>query len=520
MVSKLKNKNSLEYQLSLVSAPEDFPSELRTLSTLDSNLRCPVCKEYYQAPVIIHIQKCCHTFCSACIRTCFNNNSNNHKIGATGLGGVGNSQRCPICKVEAQEEKIKPVPTLEAAVIAWQDSRDQILKIITRNQFLESQFNNLPNATTSDISKPPKIINTVKKPDQPEPKTRAQKAKISAKRKSPEKADDSDDGIEVLDHDPTDPSAPVKCFMCSTQMLNSEMNAHITKCLDKTQISSSTKKVKTSHPFLLGTNNNNKPIQKRIPLPHFNSLKNKEIKVELSKHKLKSDGTPKIQIRRLSKYITLFNANLDASLPHQKTVEILKKELYEWESLQDLDSKLNGIDNERSYLKSNRDQFASLIDQASKSLQKHTTITQIDNNTSAPNLDPSSSSSSDDDDHPLEPHGSPQLEPNLDHNNHSTTQNLITQTIADQVPVSDPLPSPSHLDSRSRTETDDDHHHLDLESHTNHNPPHPDNSLPHSAQIHSEHKHSSITSPSHHLESTSITNTVDQIPPQLSSTLS
>ncbi|KAH9470454.1 hypothetical protein Pst134EA_007706 [Puccinia striiformis f. sp. tritici] len=414
-----------------------LPSELRTLSTLDSNLRCPVCKEYYQAPVIIHIQKCCHTFCSACIRTCFNNNSNNHKIGATGLGGVGNSQRCPICKVEAQEEKIKP----------------------------------------------------------------AQKAKISAKRKSPEKADDSDDGIEVLDHDPTDPSAPVKCFMCSTQMLNSEMNAHITKCLDKTQISSSTKKVKTSHPFLLGTNNNNKPIQKRIPLPHFNSLKNKEIKVELSKHKLKSDGTPKIQIRRLSKYITLFNANLDASLPHQKTVEILKKELYEWESLQDLDSKLNGIDNERSYLKSNRDQFASLIDQASKSLQKHTTITQIDNNTSAPNLDPSSSSSSDDDDHPLEPHGSPQLEPNLDHNNHSTT-------------------SESNHSNNCRSETDDDHHHLDLESHTNHNPPHPDNSLPHSAQIHSEHKHSSITSPSHHLESTSITNTVDQIPPQLSSTLS
>jgi hypothetical protein len=40
-MSSKTNKNSLQYQLSLV-APQDFPPELRALSTLDSTLRCPV----------------------------------------------------------------------------------------------------------------------------------------------------------------------------------------------------------------------------------------------------------------------------------------------------------------------------------------------------------------------------------------------------------------------------------------------------------------------------------------------
>ncbi|WAQ82790.1 hypothetical protein PtA15_3A154 [Puccinia triticina] len=383
------NKNSLQYQLSLVSAPEDFPPELSTLSGLDSALRCPVCKEFYQAPVIIHIQKCCHTFCSACIRTCFNNNSNNHKIGATGLGGVGNSQRCPICKVEAQEEKIKPVPTLESAVISWQDAREEIVRIIERNQSLESQLNELRSRCSADSNPPAeekngkqkKALHTIpqqqpeKRSGRPEPKTRAQKAKL--KRKSPEEPaqeDGSDDGIEILDHNPTDPSAPVRCPICSTQMLNAKMDSHLTACLteksrNQSQSAIPAKKLKTSHQR--GT----KPIQQRIPLPHFASLKNKDIKTELSKHDLRSDGTTSIQMRRLSRYITLFNANLDSNPLYQKSLESLRKELYEWETLQDsenfnLDKNRRKIfSNQTSYLKSNHSQFASLIEQASKSFQ-------------------------------------------------------------------------------------------------------------------------------------------------------
>lgn len=195
-----------------------------------------VCKDFYQAPVIIHIQNCCHTFCSACIRTCFNNNSNNHKIGATGLGGVGNSHRCPICKVEAQEEKIKPVPTMESAVINWQDAREQILKIIERAQSQESQLKELQSLAASSHSKqtalpttpaedtagrPRKTRNSILQQQQAEetsnqsgPKTRAQKARLAvvpSKRKPQEqsaRAGVSDDEIQELAFNPTDRKHP------------------------------------------------------------------------------------------------------------------------------------------------------------------------------------------------------------------------------------------------------------------------------------------------------------------------
>lgn len=91
--------------------------------------------------MLIHIPKCCHTFCSACIRTCFNQN-NHSKIGSAGLGGVGNSQRCPICKTEAHEEKIKPVPVLESVVASWQEARSEILRMIAQVTSLENQLLN------------------------------------------------------------------------------------------------------------------------------------------------------------------------------------------------------------------------------------------------------------------------------------------------------------------------------------------------------------------------------------------
>jgi|SRR5271169_4119184 len=51
-----------------VSDPSDWKSSaLPSLSSLDSTLRCLICKDFYTAPVIT---SCLHTFCSLCIRRC------------------------------------------------------------------------------------------------------------------------------------------------------------------------------------------------------------------------------------------------------------------------------------------------------------------------------------------------------------------------------------------------------------------------------------------------------------------
>jgi E3 ubiquitin-protein ligase RAD18 len=49
-----------------ISDPSDWKNtSLSGLYSLDSNLRCLICKDFYTAPVIT---TCLHTFCSICIR--------------------------------------------------------------------------------------------------------------------------------------------------------------------------------------------------------------------------------------------------------------------------------------------------------------------------------------------------------------------------------------------------------------------------------------------------------------------
>ncbi|MBW0522136.1 hypothetical protein O181_061851 [Austropuccinia psidii MF-1] len=423
----MKNlKNSVDHQLSLVSAPEDFPNHLRQLAALDSALRCPICKDFFQAPVIIHIPNCCHTFCSTCVRTCFNNNSNN-KIGATGLGGVGNSQRCPVCKTQAQVEKIKPVPTLEIAVTCWQDARTEIFKMITEIQSLklhlkdqsqisieskDIQFNSpSPKVSQRDASQVGSPTHSQRKADKNTGAPTQIKPALKRKLKdSPKSELDSESEIEFLGSNPADPNALVNCPICQTQMLNSRMDAHVTQCL--TGQRSSGKLSFGSLNKASGSVKGKKVLKRKtgdisedkIPFPHFASLKSKELKAELKKHGLSTEGTLTAQTRRLSRYITLYNANLDSNLAYRKSREIIRAELLEWEQLQELDNskrlKLTNegtfavevfegnrkkvITSEAEYLKKNQDQFTLLTAQAAKTFPTKKTqpnsCNQVDDN--------------------------------------------------------------------------------------------------------------------------------------------
>ncbi|CAH7677160.1 expressed protein [Phakopsora pachyrhizi] len=415
-------RNSFQNELLKVSAPEDFPSKLRNLGALDSTLRCPICKDFYQAPVIIHISNCCHTFCSACIRTCFNNNSD-MRIGASGLGGVGSSQRCPICKVAAQEEKIKPVPTLEAAVKVWEEARSEVFKLIEQVHSLSSQkietndpASQFSNETSSQAHRggfDSKLSKNYKENSpsgsgeaklessstrEPRP-TRVASQKASKKlekcssKQLTNRSSESDSDIELLD-----PKAIVDCFICGARLPNSSMDSHITKCLSGEGLRSGKLPFKSISSAKPSQKNNFKSTSRgtiagkrasqipenKIALPHLSSMKLKELKAELVKLKLSTDGPQNVLNRRLSRYITLFNANIDSDPIHRRTVESLKEELEEWERLQEIDAakrrKLNGeskfavehfighkrtvITSQAEYLQKNKDQFELLTARA------------------------------------------------------------------------------------------------------------------------------------------------------------
>lgn len=83
-------------------------TQLPFLAPVESALRCQVCKEFFNNPVIT---SCCHTFCSLCIRRC-----------------LSNEGKCPACRAPDQELKLRRNWVVQELVDAFQIARPSTLE--------------------------------------------------------------------------------------------------------------------------------------------------------------------------------------------------------------------------------------------------------------------------------------------------------------------------------------------------------------------------------------------------------
>ena len=82
-----------------------------SLGAVEAGLRCHICKDFFDAPVIT---ACSHTFCSACIRR--------------SLSSV-NAQKCPLCWSQFDERQLRKNTVVEDLVRLFQEARPQILEL-------------------------------------------------------------------------------------------------------------------------------------------------------------------------------------------------------------------------------------------------------------------------------------------------------------------------------------------------------------------------------------------------------
>ena len=91
-----------------VPDPSDW---LRTpvakLGPVEHALRCQVCKDFFDTPMIT---SCSHTFCSLCIRRC-----------------ITSDGRCPACRAQEQAIKLRPNYSVQELVDTFQKARPEIL---------------------------------------------------------------------------------------------------------------------------------------------------------------------------------------------------------------------------------------------------------------------------------------------------------------------------------------------------------------------------------------------------------
>lgn len=91
-----------------VSDPSDWlQTSFSQLSPVEQALRCQVCKDFFDTPMIT---SCSHTFCSLCIRRCLTTDG-----------------RCPACRTQDQAMKLRANSTVQELVDAFKVARPAIL---------------------------------------------------------------------------------------------------------------------------------------------------------------------------------------------------------------------------------------------------------------------------------------------------------------------------------------------------------------------------------------------------------
>lgn len=93
-----------------VPDPSDWlTTSIPKLASIDAALRCLVCKDFFNTPMIT---SCSHTFCSLCIRRCLNNDG-----------------QCPACRTPDQALRLRQNWTVQELVDAFQSVRPVLLRL-------------------------------------------------------------------------------------------------------------------------------------------------------------------------------------------------------------------------------------------------------------------------------------------------------------------------------------------------------------------------------------------------------
>ncbi|KAG0089402.1 E3 ubiquitin-protein ligase rad18 [Podila epicladia] len=93
-----------------ITDPSDWPKEFGPLREIDSHLRCPICKEYLRAAMML---QCHHNFCSECIRRHLDKEST-----------------CPACRVSTSTSQLRRNVSLEEIANNFGDIRQLLLKTV------------------------------------------------------------------------------------------------------------------------------------------------------------------------------------------------------------------------------------------------------------------------------------------------------------------------------------------------------------------------------------------------------
>ncbi|KAL1902290.1 E3 ubiquitin-protein ligase rad18 [Sporothrix stenoceras] len=300
---------------------------LTCLMPVEQALRCHVCKDFYNSPMIT---SCNHTFCSLCIRRCLS------------VDG-----KCPLCRMTDQESKLRGNWALREAIDAFCKARPAILEVARKPP---------PRAkspTPPPASKRKADEGTPQKTSSQEPQTKRTRtsARLSKTKAAEAVATNVQDEVQVevpdsddnsrdsddMDYEPDD--GLVACPICQRRMKMTLINSHL-----DSSCSSSPKKSKLStfsKPTVSTASSSSSlnpfsavstpvPPPERLPSVSYSLLNDGALRKKMAALGLATSGTRQLLERRHKEWTTIWNANCDSARPKRKADLLHDMDIWEW----------------------------------------------------------------------------------------------------------------------------------------------------------------------------------------------
>ncbi|KAJ5405078.1 hypothetical protein N7465_006362 [Penicillium sp. CMV-2018d] len=309
----------MDQSFELADSTDWLETPLSLLAPFESSLRCQVCKDFFDNPVIT---SCSHTFCSLCIRRC--------------LSAEG---KCPACRSSDQELKLRRNWAVQELVDAFKLARPGVLDLARRE--------NVRLARGEDeIEKPTrkkrKVNQAEEEPQVPETSSQGRRTRSQRSTNSstddrtvphivPEAIEDSQDDEEYMPED-----GLVSCPICFRKMKEEAVFPHLNVHQQEEEAPKKTPTKPTSFGSLKAISQRGLTLPtkqpERLPAINYSILKDNALRKKLRDLGIPDWGQKQLLQRRHTEWMNLWNANCDSKYPKSK--RILLQELDVWERTQ------------------------------------------------------------------------------------------------------------------------------------------------------------------------------------------
>lgn len=335
-----------------VTDPTDWAdTAVTSLQPVESALRCQVCKEVYQNPVIT---SCCHTFCSICIRRCLSNDG-----------------KCPVCRTADQSIRLRKNVALEEVVAAFMKARPEILQM--GKDVLAHQQGATPHSlkrkleSTNDGVEDDEYDGTATKR-----KTRSQSRRVIRSR-SPSiyEVSDAESEPKSKTRKPVN-DGKVECPICQVRMKEEEVSPHIDRIHSEPVSAPPKTMFGLQHDGQTPANGAEAKPKAPEPLSaiSYNLMNDSALRKKFQALGIPAHGAKQAMIRRHQEWMNIWNANCDSSKPRPK--RDLLRDLDIWERTQgsqargntDADGIMSKTFDGNAWSRENGDDFKQLIARA------------------------------------------------------------------------------------------------------------------------------------------------------------